>query len=58
MAARRAVVPVGRAKRWAVAVRPMPAVKVARLYQVENALDAIISANLQASMPMIGDTTK
>jgi hypothetical protein len=36
----------------------LPAVKVARLYQIENALDAIISANLQASMPMIGDTTK
>ena len=36
----------------------LPAVKVARLYQVENALDAIISANLQASMPMIGDTAK
>ena len=36
----------------------LPAVKVARLYQIENALDAIISANLQASMPMIGDTAK
>ena len=36
----------------------MPAVKVARLYQIENALDAIISANLQASMPMIGDTAQ
>jgi hypothetical protein len=36
----------------------LPAVKVARLYQIENALDAIISANLQASMPMIGDTTQ
>jgi hypothetical protein len=33
----------------------LPPVKVARLYQIENALDAIISANLQASMPMIGD---
>ena len=38
--------------------KALPAVKVARLYQIENALDAIISANLQASMPMIGDTTK
>ena len=36
----------------------LPAVKVARLYQIENALDAIISANLQASMPMIGDTAQ
>jgi hypothetical protein len=36
----------------------LPAVKVARLYQIENVLDAIISANLQASMPMIGDTTQ
>jgi hypothetical protein len=35
----------------------LPAVKVARLYQIENALDAIISANLQASMPMIGGDT-
>jgi hypothetical protein len=29
-------------------------VRVARLYQIENALDAIISANLQANMPVIG----
>jgi hypothetical protein len=36
----------------------LPAVKVARLYQIESVLDAIISANLQASMPMIGDTTQ
>ena len=36
----------------------LPAVKVARLYQIENVLDAIISANLQASMPMIGDSTQ
>jgi hypothetical protein len=36
----------------------LPAVKVARLYQIENALDAIISANLQASMPMIGSTAQ
>jgi hypothetical protein len=35
----------------------LPAVKVARLYQIENALDAVISANLQANMPMVGDTT-
>lgn len=36
----------------------LPAVKVARLYQIENALDAIISANLQASMPMIGEKSQ
>jgi hypothetical protein len=36
----------------------LPPVKVARLYQIENALDAIISANLQASMPMIGDKSQ
>ena len=35
----------------------IPAVKVARLYQIENALDAVLSANLQANMPMVGDTT-
>jgi len=35
----------------------LPAVKVARLYQIENALDAVLSANLQANMPMVGDTT-
>ena len=29
-------------------------VRVARLYQIENALDAVISANLQANMPVIG----
>ena len=36
----------------------LPAVKVARLYQLENALDAVISANLQANMPMVGDTAQ
>jgi len=35
----------------------LPTVKVARLYQIDNALDAVISANLQANMPMVGDTT-
>jgi hypothetical protein len=35
----------------------LPPVKVARLYQIENALDAVLSANLQANMPMVGDTT-
>jgi polyhydroxyalkanoate synthesis regulator phasin len=36
----------------------LPGAKVARFYQVENALDTIVSANLQASMPVAGDTTK
>ena len=36
----------------------LPAVKVPRLYQIESALDAVIAANLQASMPMIGDTAQ
>jgi hypothetical protein len=36
----------------------LPAVKVARLYQLENAMDAVLSANLQANLPMVGDTTQ
>ena len=36
----------------------LPGAKVARFYQVENALDTIVSANLQAAMPVAGDTTK
>jgi hypothetical protein len=35
----------------------LPGSKVARFYQVENALDTIVSANLQAAMPVAGDTT-
>jgi hypothetical protein len=35
----------------------LPGAKVARFYQVENALDTIVSANLQAAMPVAGDTT-
>jgi hypothetical protein len=35
----------------------VPGAKVARFYQVENALDTIVSANLQAAMPVAGDTT-
>jgi hypothetical protein len=34
----------------------LPGAKVARFYQVENALDTIVSANLQAAMPVAGDT--
>jgi len=29
----------------------------ARLYQIDNVLDAVIQANLHAQMPMAGDTT-
>jgi hypothetical protein len=36
----------------------LPGSKVARFYQVENALDTIVSANLQAAMPVVGDTAK
>jgi len=35
----------------------IPGVKVARLYQIDNVLDAVIQANLHAQMPMAGDTT-
>jgi Spy/CpxP family protein refolding chaperone len=35
----------------------LPGFKVARFYQVENALDTVVSANLQAAMPVAGDTT-
>lgn len=35
----------------------LPVQKVARLYQIENALDTVVSANLQANLPMVGDTT-
>ena len=35
----------------------LPGAKVARFYQVENALDTIVSANLQAALPVAGDTT-
>jgi polyhydroxyalkanoate synthesis regulator phasin len=34
----------------------LPGAKVARFYQVENAMDTIVSANLQAVMPVAGDT--
>ncbi len=33
----------------------LPGAKVARFYQVENALDTVVSANLQAAMPVAGD---
>ena len=33
----------------------MPGAKVVRFYQTENLLDTIVSANIQASMPVAGD---
>jgi hypothetical protein len=36
----------------------LPGAKVARFYQVENALDTVVSANLQAAMPVAGDTAQ
>jgi hypothetical protein len=36
----------------------LPGAKVARFYQIENALDTIVSANLQAAMPVAGDTAQ
>ncbi len=36
----------------------LPGAKVARFYQVENALDTIVSANLQAAMPVAGDSAQ
>jgi hypothetical protein len=35
----------------------LPGAKVVRFYQVENALNTVVSANLQAALPMAGDTT-
>ena len=35
----------------------IPGVKVARLYQIESVLDAVINANLHAQLPMAGDST-
>jgi len=32
----------------------LPGAKVARFYQIENALDTVVSANLQAAMPVAG----
>ena len=36
--------------------KTLPGAKVVRFYQTENLLDTIVSANLQASMPMAGDS--
>jgi len=37
--------------------KAVPGAKVVRFYQVENALNTIVSANLQAALPVAGDTT-
>ncbi len=34
----------------------LPGAKVVRFYQTENLLDTIVSANIQASMPVAGDS--
>ena len=36
----------------------LPGAKVARFYQVENALDTVVSLNLQAALPVAGDPGK
>jgi polyhydroxyalkanoate synthesis regulator phasin len=36
----------------------LPGPKVARFYQVENAMDTIVSANLQAAMPVAGNAER
>ncbi len=37
--------------------KAVPGVKVVRFYQIENALNTVVSANLQAALPVPGDTT-
>ena len=37
--------------------KAVPGAKVVRFYQVENALNTVVSAGLQAALPMAGDTT-
>jgi len=37
--------------------KAVPGAKVVRFYQVENVLNTIVSANLQAALPVAGDTT-
>jgi len=37
--------------------KAVPGAKVVRFYQVENALNTVVSANLQAALPVAGDTT-
>jgi hypothetical protein len=37
--------------------KAVPGAKVVRFYQVENALNTIVSANLQAALPVAGDTS-
>lgn len=46
---------IGLQKKYAGKFRKvLPGAKVARFYQVENALDTVVSANLQAAMPVAG----
>ena len=49
---------IGLQKKYAGKFRKaLPGSKVVRFYQVENALNTVVSANLQAALPMAGDTT-
>ena len=49
---------IGLQKKYAGKFRKaLPGAKVVRFYQVENALNTVVSANLQAALPMAGDTT-
>ena len=49
---------IGLQKKYAGKFRKaVPGAKVVRFYQVENALNTVVSANLQAALPMAGDTT-
>ncbi len=48
---------IGVQKKYAGKFRKLlPGAKVVRFYQTENLLDTIVSANIQASMPVAGDS--
>jgi len=48
---------IGVQKKYAGKFRKvLPGAKVVRFYQTENLLDTVISANLQAAIPMAGDS--
>jgi Spy/CpxP family protein refolding chaperone len=48
---------IGVQKKYAGQFRKLlPGAKVVRFYQTENLLDTIVSANIQASMPVAGDS--
>jgi len=50
---------IGVQKKYAGKFRKLlPGAKVVRFYQTENLLDTIVSANIQASMPVAGDSSQ